>query len=405
MNNSRILIFEPLVQRPSNELCAFSDERYCEHVRNACFTLLTTEEASEHRTTEASSPTFPISWTSGSLRPEPRRTACSARLARFTSASGNTPKRLPAASKDRSRQRGFRAAASSGSGQSAPSGAASRIVPRITWATIPRDTLPSPEKRDETRFARSTFQRGFFCRCQRSGYGLLGANDPYLPGAVDHSKVVFCPDPCAMPRLAGMAEARAAYGIRPETRVVLVFGFIDRRKCVDVLLEGVARLDPDVDVTVLMAGQQHAGHLGAVMNGPVARALRERGRLIEVNRFIQFDREIDPMSAADSSWVFYEGTCRFSNVLALSGLAPRPSSPAIRAWLGGWWKTIGLVSRWRRTRRTHRRGSDTTGSRRRRASEHGRKRRPLFRRKPPANFARPIADAINRALSRKRLPA
>ncbi len=76
-----------------------------------------------------------------------------------------------------------------------------------------------------------------------------------------------------MPRLAGMAEARAAYGIRPETRVVLVFGFIDRRKCVDVLLEGVARLDPDVDVTVLMAGQQHAGHLGAVMNGPVARAL------------------------------------------------------------------------------------------------------------------------------------
>jgi glycosyltransferase involved in cell wall biosynthesis len=198
-----------------------------------------------------------------------------------------------------------------------------------------------------------------------------------------------------------MAEARAAYGIRPETCVVLLFGFIDRRKCIDVLLEGVARLRPDVDLTVLMAGQQHRGHLAPIMQGPTARGLRERGRLIEVNRFIRFDQEIDPMSAADISWVFYERDfVRFSNVLALSGLARRPVV-ARRPGRGGRLvqdNQLGIAL-----------ASDAPDAiaaaltqlardpaLRQSMGENGAR---TFAQNTPENFARPMVDAINRTLA------
>jgi glycosyltransferase involved in cell wall biosynthesis len=152
----------------------------------------------------------------------------------------------------------------------------------------------------------------------------FGSVNPYLARAVNHPKVAWCPEPAAAPQLSSAEEARLAYGIRPETCVVLVFGFIDRRKCVDILLEGVARLDPELDVTVFLAGTQHAGHLAPVLNGETARNLRERGRLIEANRYIMVGRDIDPMSVADISWVFYDKNFVFTgSVLVRSALSRR----------------------------------------------------------------------------------
>jgi glycosyltransferase involved in cell wall biosynthesis len=411
MNDSRILIFEPESNGHQMNYVRFLMNGIREHVRNACFTLLTTEEATEHSNYRGLVADFPDIL---DVRVAPAVTEENRLFRALGSFYERQWKHAEAFA------RGFE--------KIGPANVDFALLPHLEavgllhlalrrglfrgtpWATNSHAIRFHHRKSGiEGPFrAIDLLQRGFFWRVVNDpDLVCLGTNDPYLPGAVDHPKVVFCPDPCAMPRLAGMAEARAAYGIRPETRVVLVFGFIDRRKCVDVLLEGVARLDPDVDVTVLMAGQQHAGHLGAVMNGPVARALRERGRLIEVNRFIQFDREIDPMSAADISWVFYERDfVRFSNVLALSGLARRPVIA----------RHQGLVGRMVEDNRLGialasdapdaiaaaltRLALDDVG--RQSMGENGAR---FFAANTPANFARPIADAINRALSRKRLPA
>jgi glycosyltransferase involved in cell wall biosynthesis len=153
----------------------------------------------------------------------------------------------------------------------------------------------------------------------------LGTNNPYLPAAARHPKVVYCPATAVEPALSDRNEARSYYGIRPETCVVLVFGFIDRRKCVDILLQAAARVITDLDLTILVAGAQNPADLDPVMRSDAARTLRDHGKLIEVNRFIDDSKDIDPMNAADIVWVFYEKAfVRNSDVLARSAMARRP---------------------------------------------------------------------------------
>jgi glycosyltransferase involved in cell wall biosynthesis len=119
--------------------------------------------------------------------------------------------------------------------------------------------------------------------------------------------------------------AREAYGLRPNAFVVLVFGVIDRRKCLDVLLEGAVRVPADVDLTILIAGPQARNDVGAILQSSAASALRGAGRLVEHNRFILSGQDIDPASAADAFWVYYEPNFVYSSsVLVRAGLSGRP---------------------------------------------------------------------------------
>lgn len=153
----------------------------------------------------------------------------------------------------------------------------------------------------------------------------FGTIDPYLPGAANNPKVVHCPDPCAPPMLTGPEQAREAYGLRRDTFVLLVFGVIDRRKCLDVLIEGAARVPPDVDFTVFIAGPQAKDVTGPILQSPAAAALYRAGRLVECDRFILTGEDIDPTSAADAVWVYYEpGFVYSSSVLVRASLSGRP---------------------------------------------------------------------------------
>ena len=90
-----------------------------------------------------------------------------------------------------------------------------------------------------------------------------------------------------------------AYGLRPETCVILVFGVIDRRKAIDALIEGAARLSPELDLTILLAGARNAGDMERILNAEAAGTLREHGRPVKVDRGIRGGEEIGPMSAAE----------------------------------------------------------------------------------------------------------
>ena len=152
----------------------------------------------------------------------------------------------------------------------------------------------------------------------------FGAVNPYLAQTVQHPKVVWCPEPAPKAELSAPEIARKAYGLRAETTVVLVFGFISRRKCVDVLLASVAALPPDQDVTIFLAGTQHSGHMRPILDSDAAQQLRARGRLVEENRFIMVGPDIDPMSVADICWIFYERNFVYTgNVLVRSAHAGR----------------------------------------------------------------------------------
>lgn len=169
-------------------------------------------------------------------------------------------------------------------------------------------------------------QQAFFWRVVRDRtLACFGTIDPFLVPIAASPKVVHCPDPCEPPVLAAPEQARAAYGVRAETCVVLVFGFIDVRKCLHTLIEGAARVAPDVDLTILIAGPQYPRQAALLRDNRAARQLRERGRLVEINRFILSGQDIDPMSAADIAWVFYGSRFVYSSSVlvrsALSGKA------------------------------------------------------------------------------------
>jgi glycosyltransferase involved in cell wall biosynthesis len=245
-------------------------------------------------------------------------------------------------------------------------------------------------------------QEIFFWRILRDpALSCFGTVDPWLARAASHPKVVHCIDPCAPPILSGIEAARAAYGLRRDTCVIVVFGIIDRRKCLDVLLEGAARVIPELDLTVLVAGPQHARHLANVLNGEAARKLRAHGRLVEANRFILSGQDIDPMSAADIAWVFYERNFVASgSVLVRSALARRPVIVRRQGVIGRQVEEFGcglaLASE---------APEDVAAALTRLASdpalrqEMGDNGARAFSQNTPENFARPIVDAINRTLT------
>jgi glycosyltransferase involved in cell wall biosynthesis len=228
----------------------------------------------------------------------------------------------------------------------------------------------------------------------------FGTIDPYLPGAASHPKVVYCPDPCAPPVLAAPAQARDAYGIRPGAFVVLVFGVIDRRKCLGVLLDGAARVPEDVDLTVFVAGPQAKDVTGPILQGAAGSALRRAGRLVECDRFIVTGEDIDPASAADAVWVYYEpGFVYSSSVLVRAALSGRPVIVRRRGVVGKQVEENGLglalASDSPEAVATALTQLARDPALRRRMGEAGTK---TFAGHTPPAFARPITDGILRAL-------
>jgi glycosyltransferase involved in cell wall biosynthesis len=196
--------------------------------------------------------------------------------------------------------------------------------------------------------------------------------------------------------LVEAARAREAYGLRPGAFVVLVFGVIDRRKCLDVLLEGAVRVPEDVDLTILVAGPQDRTDVGATFRGPAASSLRRSGRLVEYNRFIMSGQDIDPASAADAVWVYYEPNFVYSSsVLVHAALAGRPVLVRQRGVVGrqveenGVGLTLESDSPESVANALTRLGRDE--ALRRRMGEAGIK---TFAGNSPEAFARPITDGI-----------
>ena len=226
-----------------------------------------------------------------------------------------------------------------------------------------------------------------------------GTIDPYLSHFFRRAKVRYCPDPSALPNLSTPDATRTAYGIRSSTFVVLVYGVLDRRKCIGVLLDAAARLRDVLDLTIFLAGPQDS-HVPELLSGKAACKLRERDSLVEVNRFILNGKDIDPLGAADVCWVFYEyNTVYSSNVLVQSGLARRPVIARRRGLIGR------LVEDHKLGLALTSEEPEIVASALQRLAENPTLRREMgengaraFAKNTPENFARPIIDGVNAAL-------
>jgi glycosyltransferase involved in cell wall biosynthesis len=129
------------------------------------------------------------------------------------------------------------------------------------------------------------------------------------------SRLRYLPDPSELASHVDRVTARSMLGISEADFVVLVYGTIDSRKGVDLLLKGVRDGLLSDKVRVLVVGRQTAALSEMLDQDPLVTA---------VNRFVDTALEAAAFSAADTVWLGYRSHYVMSGVLVLAAQAGKP---------------------------------------------------------------------------------
>jgi glycosyltransferase involved in cell wall biosynthesis len=136
-------------------------------------------------------------------------------------------------------------------------------------------------------------------------------------------KVRLLPEPAELAGGSSREEARGRLSISPSETVILVYGVLDGSKGLDRLLESARLSGFPEDATLLIAGPQD-GATKELLASPLARRLREAGRLRERDEFFHGPEEHSLFLASDIVWVGYRGQYISSGVLLQAGMASLP---------------------------------------------------------------------------------
>ena len=197
---------------------------------------------------------------------------------------------------------------------------------QVPWAVIPHGLrfhfresgIKAPARRIDW------LQRLCFARILRMpAFAAMFTLDPYLARWANHSKVAYVPDPAPLPPKLDSLACRRKLGLPAKPVVVLAYGAVDGRKCVDLLLPALAEVDPACNVLLVVAGRQDA-RVRALMAEETATRLKRDGRLIEFNRFVSAEEEEMLFTASDIVWIYNRNTFGSSGVLIRAGQYSRP---------------------------------------------------------------------------------
>lgn len=134
---------------------------------------------------------------------------------------------------------------------------------------------------------------------------------------VGWEKVVHVADAAYINLSAFTGDAREFLGL-PKGFLLLAYGSLSLRKGVEELLNGAGE-----SAILVLAGKQDE-EVCQLLQTPVAQRLREQGRLLEINRFIDSQTEAALFKAADAVWVGYRHWYGMSGVLVQAAAAGKP---------------------------------------------------------------------------------
>ena len=151
------------------------------------------------------------------------------------------------------------------------------------------------------------------------------ALDPYIVRWANHPKVTYTTGihRVFLHRGTGV-NAVNRWDLPEDVPIVLVYGAIDRRKCLDLLLPAVAAIDRKHNVTLVIAGIQDQRLRNTLLQEPAAAQLRRESRLVEFDRFITPGEEQSLFASADIVWTYYADTYGSSGVLVKAGQYAKP---------------------------------------------------------------------------------
>jgi glycosyltransferase involved in cell wall biosynthesis len=198
---------------------------------------------------------------------------------------------------------------------------------QVPWAVIPHALrfhfhelgIKAPARRIDV------LQRLCFLRMLRAPtLAAVFTLDPYLVTWSRHPKVLYVPDPSKLPPKLDQNACRRSLGLPEDAIVVLAYGAIDDRKCLDLLLPGIAQVVRKHRVLLVIAGVQDPRLRRSLLQGEAATQLRRESRLVEFDRFVSSAEEEMLFSSADVVWNYYRNQYGSSGVLVRAGQYSKP---------------------------------------------------------------------------------
>ena len=157
-------------------------------------------------------------------------------------------------------------------------------------------------------------------------------------------KVYYLQDPAEFEGDISKDSARQILKLPKDAVVILVYGTINCRKAVDVLLSVVADPEFSADVHILLAGRQ-GPEAERLLRSSLTKSLRSSGHLHQMNKFLTDEEEYMVFKASDVVWLGYREHYTMSGVLAQAGSMGLPVI-ACKEGLIGWFTEkyeLGIV--------------------------------------------------------------
>lgn len=151
-------------------------------------------------------------------------------------------------------------------------------------------------------------------------------------------RLQYVPDPAELNGSHTYESARQALGIPERAVVVLVYGAIDERKGLDVLIEAMGSPELPNALHLLVAGRQTASIHLLMQSAQVSTLIRD-GRCYVINSFLDDSTEQMVFAAVDIVWLGYRHHYSMSGVLVLAGLSKKPTISS-KNGLIGWWTSM-----------------------------------------------------------------
>ncbi len=161
---------------------------------------------------------------------------------------------------------------------------------------------------------------------------------------VHSHKIKYAPDPAEPPRKVDSLEIRKQIGIPENAMAILVYGALDERKGLDVLIDAVNKLDADSNIHLLLVGLQ-SNTIRKLLTSDSANMLKNKKRIFEINEFVNDTIEQEVFAACDIVWVGYREHYTMSGVLVRAGMYSKPVI-SCEEGLIGWYtknKCIGIA--------------------------------------------------------------
>ena len=156
-------------------------------------------------------------------------------------------------------------------------------------------------------------------------------------------RLQYVPDPAELNGSHTYESAREAFGIPNGAVVVLVYGALDGRKGMDVLVTAMSSPGVPSTLQLLVAGKQSAS-IQLFMQTPIVQTLTRDGRCHVINCFVDAKIEQMVFSASDIVWLGYRNHYSMSGVLILSEIAGKPIIGTKEGLIGWFIKNRNLGS-------------------------------------------------------------